>query len=280
MVIPPSLAAEKSFDGVELLLKHFDPAKIRPLEIEPITSPAFRAELLESMRLHSQKAPGFVCPAEDLADDERQCIEGNNRLWCCIQLGVPFWAFDLGRHIDAAERIEMTFLYNRTRRVMTREELASKAAKYIEIKQCTDAEAARLLGVSAPTLSRAFGEKRIPAELKARTSVLGVSVRAIIAAAPPAVMGAVVTYAETADASGKLPTRDAVDAYIRHLKGNVGSCPRPARPIVLKHSGRTVTVTVGGADSPASLARDLTAIAAKLGKHAEVPMEGLPFLFK
>ncbi len=98
-------------------------------------------------------------PSPDLPTaDHRLCLEGNGRLAAVRQLGRPFWAFDLGRFVPEEERIRLMFHHHGTRRRMGREEIAERAVRYIEITGCPAAEAARVLGCSQPTLSRAFGE--------------------------------------------------------------------------------------------------------------------------
>src|SRR6185437_4324132 len=99
-----------------------------------------------------------------------------------------FWAFDLGRFVSEEERIVLTFNHNNTRRVMSRGELAERAARFIEITDCTAAEAAKHLNISGATLSRAFGEKRIPDELRQKADGLGLSVRSLVASVPSALM--------------------------------------------------------------------------------------------
>jgi phage tail sheath gpL-like len=55
---------------------------------------------------------------------------------------------------------------------------------------------------------------------------------------------------------------------------------RKARAITLRLNGRVVTLAVGDRDSAATVAEDLKAIVARLGKHADVPLDGWPFLFQ
>jgi phage tail sheath gpL-like len=63
------------------------------------------------------------------------------------------------------------------------------------------------------------------------------------------------------------------------LKQN-GKPARKPRVVTLRHGGRVMTVAVSEKDSAASVADDLKAVAAKLGKHADVPPEGWTFLFQ
>ena len=48
---------------------------------------------------------------------------------------------------------------------MGREEIAERAARYIELTDCTQATAARRLNVSRADAEPGFGERRIPPEL-------------------------------------------------------------------------------------------------------------------
>ena len=276
-----SAALEPASAGrVELAPRYFDANLVVTPDDNPAYSPAMLADLLASMREHGQLVPGWVCPSPDVAEDQRLCLEGNRRLAVARQLGLPFWAFDLGRFVPEAERIKLTFQHNHSRRVMSREEIAERAARYIELTQCTAGEAARLLNVSAPTLSRAFGERRIPPELKERADRLSLSIRSLIAAAPPALMARAVEFAETQDAAGKGRTRDQVAAFVQRLKKSGQPRGRKARVITLRMNGRAVTLAVDERDSSSSVAEDLKAIIARLGKHSDVPPDGWPFLFQ
>ena len=267
-------------DRAELVPKYLDPELIVTPDDNPHYSPAMLADLLESMREHRQLVPGWVCPSPDLPDQKRLCLEGNRRLMVAKILGLAFWAFDLGRVVPEAERIKLTFQHNHSRRQMGREEIAERAARYIELTSCTAAEAAKLLNVSGPTLSRAFGERRIPPELRPRADRLGLSIRSLIAAVPPALMLQAVEFAEKPAVDGKKRTRDQVSVYIGQLKQAGKSKTRRAKAVTLKLNGRSVTLAVRDQDSAASVAEDLKAIVGKLGKHADVPPDGWPYLFQ
>ena len=188
-----SVATLRAFDTVaerpEPVPKYFDAELVVTPEDNPAYGPALLADLTASVREHGQLVPGWVCPSPELGEHQRLCLEGNRRLAVARPLGLPFWAFDLGRAVPEAERIKLTFQHNHSRRVMSREEIAERAARYIELTGCTAADAAKLLNVSGPTLSRAFGEKRIPPELRPRAELLGLSIRSLVAAAPAAVDG-------------------------------------------------------------------------------------------
>ena len=54
--------------------------------------------------------------------------------------------------------------------------------------------------MSEATFSRAFGEKRIPLELKERAEQIAPTIRSLVAAAPAAVMSQAVEFAETPQA--------------------------------------------------------------------------------
>ena len=240
------------------------------------------ADLLPSVQQFGFLVPGLVGPCPDLPPEQRLCHEGHRRLAMARILGLPFWAFDIGRFVEEAERIELVFHHHQCRRLMNLAEIAERAARYIEIKQCSDAVAAKMLRVSPATLCRAFGDKKIPPELRERADRVGRSIRSALAAAPAALMPDVLTFAETPRTDGKKPSRDQVVAFIQQLKKQNGKPKGKARTrtIPLRLNGRLVTLTVDERDSPTSMAEDLKAIAAKLGKHAEVAIDGLPFLFQ
>ncbi len=264
----------------ELAPRYYDTELIVTPPDNPAHSPAMLANLEASMREHGQLVPGWVAPSPDLTENQRLCLEGNGRLAVARRIGRPFWAFDLGRDVPEAERIRLMFQHHQCRRVWSREEIAERAARYIELTNCPAAEAARLLGVSGPTLSRAFGERRILPELRERADRLGLSIRSLIAAAPVACMARALDFAETPGPDGKKRTRDQVAEYIRQLKKSGQPKGRKARTVTLRLSGRIVTLTVDDRDSACSVAEDLKAIAARLGKHAEVPPDGWTFLFQ
>lgn len=265
-------------DGRRLV--NFDPELIVSPADNPAPTPAMLASLLAAIREHGQLVPGFVCPSPELPPNKRLCLEGNHRLAVARLLGKPFLAFDLEREVPEEERIRLTFLHNQSRRVMTQAEMAEKAARYMELTGCTAADAAVYLHVSHPTLSRAFGERRIPPELRERAGTLAMSVRSLVAALPPALMGQAVDFAATAGPEGRLPTRDQVSVFIAQLKRAGKHKPPKAKPVTLRVEGRTVTLAVTGGDTAASVSKDLNAILAKLAKLGDVPPEGWHFHFK
>jgi ParB-like chromosome segregation protein Spo0J len=208
------LAAPRTPERVERVPVYFDPARISSPDDNTAPKPAAVENLLASFREHGQLVPGFVCSSPDLPPDMRLCLEGNTRLAVARLLNQPFWAFDFEREVPAAERIKLSVQFNHSRRVMSREEIADLAARFMELTGCTAAEAAKHLHVSAPTISRAFGDARILPALKPKAEQLGQSIRSLIAASPPALMGQAVDFALTPAADGKRPTRDAVSLFI------------------------------------------------------------------
>jgi ParB-like chromosome segregation protein Spo0J len=258
-----------------------DPELVITPEGNPAYTPADLAGLADSIRRHGQLVPGFICPSPDLRPEQRLCLEGNRRLAVDRTLGRKFWAFDLGRFVDEEERIRLLFAHNGARRQMSREEIADRAARWLEITGATQAEAAKVLGVSGPTLSRAFGERRIPEWLKPRAELLGLSIRSLIAAAPVELMAQAVEFALAARDDGRHPSRDQVAGFIQQLKKSAPPRGRKARTVTLRMNGRAVTLAVDAQrDSAATVAEDLKAIVARLGKHADVPPDGWPFLFQ
>ena len=270
-------------EGAEPALVFIDPGLVVTPEGNPAYTPADLADLEDSFRQHDQLVPGFICPSPELRPEQRLCLEGNRRLAVARRLGRKFWAFDLGRSVPEEERIRLLFHHNGIRRRMSREEIAERAARWLEITGATQAEAAKVLGCSGPTLSRAFGEKRIPSELKARAELLGLSIRSLVAAAPAELMPQAVEFALTPRDDGRKPSRDQVAGFIQQLKKQASGQTRgrKARTVTLRMNGRAVTLAVDERrDSAASVAEDLKAIVARLGKHADVPPDGWPFLFQ
>lgn len=263
----------------ELKPGYFDTERIVSPEGNPVYSPAMLADLVPSVQKHGFLNPSWVCSSPELPEDKRLCLEGNRRLAVARLLGIRFWAFDLGRNVPEAERIELMFHHHLTRRVMSREEVAERGGRYMELTGCTAAEAAKLLNISGPTLSRAFGERRIPPDLKPKADQLGITIRSVIAATPPPLMARALEFALKPGPDERLPTRDQVSLFVRQLKQN-GKPARKPRVVTLRHGGRVMTVAVSEKDSAASVADDLKAVAAKLGKHADVPPEGWTFLFQ
>jgi hypothetical protein len=181
------------------------------------------------------------------------------------------------------EQIKLRFHYNGTRRVMSREEIAGGAARYMELTGCTAGEAARHLNISPATLSRALGERRIPPDLRERADLIAPTIRSLVAAAPPELMPQVVEFALKPREDGKrTASRDQVAAFIQQLKKqhNGQSGGRKARTVTLRMNGRVVTLAVGERDSASTVAEDLKALAAGLAKHAGVEPAGWPFLFQ
>jgi hypothetical protein len=269
-------------EGAELV--YLDPELVVIPPDNPPHSPGMLDDLEASIRELGQLVPGWVCPAPDLPTPRhRLCFEGCGRAEVCRRIGRPFWTFDLGRYADAPERIKRMFHHHGTRRRWGREEIGAKGGQFIELTGCTAAEAARELGCSEATLSRAFGEKRIPPDLRPRAELLGLSIRSLVAAAPPELMPQVVEFALTPRGDGnKRPTRDQVAAFIQQLRkqANGQARGRKARTVTLRMNGRVVALAVSERDSAGTVAEDLKALAAGLVKHAGVEPAGWPFLFQ
>lgn len=272
-VIPPARP--------ELVPRYFDTKVLVSPEGNPVYTPTVLAalELVASIKQLGQLVPGWVCPSPDLPPEKRIVIEGNGRAAVASMLGIQFWAFDLGRFVPEQERIVLTFNHNGCRRNMSLEEIAERASRYIELTGCTAAEAAKQLNVSAVKMSRAFGDRRVPTELRPKADLLITSTRSLIAATPAPLMPKALDFASTAGPDGKLPTRDLVSAYIQQLKAD-GKKPGKKKSVTLRHCGRVVTISVNQRDSTATVADDLKAIAAKLGRHADVSPDGWKFLFQ
>ena len=121
-------AARPRPERAELVPGYFDVDLIVSPDDNPAPKPAMLENLLASIGEHGQLVPGWVCPSPDLPEQKRLCIEGNHRLAVCRTLGLRFWAFDLGRFVEEAERIRLTFQHNHSRRVMPFGELADGLA--------------------------------------------------------------------------------------------------------------------------------------------------------
>ena len=262
-------------DRPELVAQHFAPELIVTPDDNPVYSPAMLADLLPSMREHGQLVPGWVYPSEDLPDNQRICLEGNRRLTVARLLGIPFWAFDLGRFVSEHERIELLFHHHQSRRVMSRDEIAQRASRYMELTGCTATEAAKHLNISGPTLSRAFGEQRILPELRARAEQLGPTIRSVIAAARPDYMVQALEFAETALPSGKKPSRDQVVRFIEQIKDK--KRPKAARPKRLKFriEDRRFEIELKPGDGAETLIEAFKAVASRLQRHRELPLEAV-----
>jgi ParB/RepB/Spo0J family partition protein len=267
-------------ERAEPILRHFEPELLVSPPDNPIPHPTKVAELRESIRQHGQLVPGWVCPSPELPPEKRLIIEGNSRRLATQQLGITFWAFDVGRFVSEEDRIKLTFSHNFIRRRMSIEEIAEKASRFMELTGCSANQASTYLNVSPPTLSRAFGERRIPPELKPRADRLVQSVRSLIAAVPETLMAQAIKYAETPLSDDKKPTRDQVSLFIRQLKKDGKPKGRKPKAIPLRLNGRLVSITVGEKDNALTVMEDLKSLASKLGKHAEVPPDGWPFLFQ
>jgi ParB-like chromosome segregation protein Spo0J len=275
--LPP---ANKPSERTKPLAVNFDTKLIVVPPGYPEPKRAVMDALLPSIRVHGQMVPGFVGRSSSLPDNQRVLIEGIHRFEADKILGLPFYAFDLDREYSHAERITLTMQLNHVRRIMSREEIASLASIFMEETGCTAAQASGRLLVSPATLSRAFGDARIPEEWKQAAGQLAPTIRSLIAAVPPSLMGRAVDFALT-EVDGKRPTRDAVGLFIRQLRkdgqGKVGK----AKVIALRINGRLVTVKLAEGDAAASVVKDLQAIATRLSSKelANVSPDGWPFLF-
>lgn len=252
-----------------------------PLPGNPEYSPAMVADLVESLRQHGQRVPAFVAPSPELPEGKFYLIDGNRRRAALAIAGLPrLWAFNLGRDIAEADRIRLLFEFNHTRRVMRLDEVAEQAARFQELTSCTAAEAATHLNISPAKLSRAYGERRIPPELRERADRLFPSIRWIIASLRPELMAEAIAFAETPGEDGRKRTRDEVSSFVQGLKlRGRGKALKP-KTLTLRLSNRTLTFTLAAGDTAQSVSDDLKAVIATLGKHAHVSPDGWPFLFR
>jgi ParB/RepB/Spo0J family partition protein len=262
-----------------LVPQYFDTERIVTPEGNPDYTPAMLADLLEGIRQHGQLVPAWLCPSPDLPEGKLICLEGNRRLAVCRLLGRELWAFDSGHFVPEKERIELTFQHNLSRRVMSRDEIAERAARWMEITGSTQAEAARQLNVSPPTLSRAFGDRRFPPELKQRADRLGLAIRSLIAALPPPLMAQAIEFAEKPGPDGKKPTRDQVIANNHYLKKSGKPNRRKTKSVTLRVGNRSVTLTLREKDNTVTVSEDFKTIVTRLAEHPDVQPEGWPFLF-
>jgi hypothetical protein len=264
----------------ELIDEFFDTNDIVSPESNPPYTPARLSGLLESIREHNQLVPGWVFPSPDLPPTKLYCLDGNGRLACARILGRRFWAFRLNRCVPEEELIKLIFGHNHTRRCMRYEEIAERAGRYMELTRCTQSEAARRLMVSEPTLSRAFGDRRIPAEYRPRAERLGRSVRSLIAAAPVKLMPPAFEFAETPGPSGAPPTRDQVAGFLSRLKAE---CKRPKtakpRKIKLHVEGRRFEFELRPGDTPEILIEAIKNVAAQVARHRSLPMDAVLAVF-
>ena len=273
------VSAVKLPERPELVPKYFDTDRIVTPADNPAYTPAMLADLRDSMREDGQRMPAWICPDESLPEDQRLCLDGNRRLAVARMLGLKFWAFELKHSVTEQERIRLTFSDNFLRRRMSIEEIAERAARYVTLANCTQGEAAKHLNISPATLSRAFGDRRIPLHLKERADRLGLSIRSLIASLQMELMEQAIEFAETPVPDGKKPTRDQVAVFNRQLKKSGKHKSRKPKAVTLRINGRTVTFGVSEHDSAASVAEDFKSIATRLGKLAEVPPEGWHFHF-
>ncbi|WP_076351820.1 ParB N-terminal domain-containing protein [Paludisphaera borealis] len=267
-------------EKAELVPEMFETRRLVLSPDNPLPSPARLAQLEPEIQKHGQRVPGFVFPSPELDEEQRVVLEGAHRMLICQRLGRPFWAFDLGRYVPEEEQIELTFQHNHLRRVMSLDEIVQRAARYIELTRCTAGEAAKSLGISPAKLSRAFGDKRIPAHLRERAEQLGISIRSLIAAAPIDHMTQAVEYAESLGPDGKRRTRDQVAEFIRHLKKGGRNGGKSKKVVSLPFNGRVISVTVAENDTVATVTKDVQALLARLGEHAKVRPDGWAYILQ
>jgi ParB/RepB/Spo0J family partition protein len=272
------MASRPPLDQAVLSPVFLDPALIETQADNPVYTEAELSDLLASYPVHGQLEPAHVCPSQ--TEGKFICLDGARRLAVCRILGLQYWAFVHPEYVPDAGQIVRTFHHNYTRRRMSPEEVATRAARFLEIDGGSNANAAKHLNISTAALSRALGEDRIPEKFRARTALLGRSVRWLISAVPESQMEEAISFAETIGPNGKPPIRDQVSVFIRELKKSTPRKSSKPKAITLRQCGRAVTLTVTATDNAETVAADFRAIAAKLGKDAaRVPPEGWPFLF-
>lgn len=254
--------------------KLYDARKVIPPRGNPPADPLRVKALVDSIGVKGQYSAAFICKSEEVADDEWLCLEGNTRAEACRVLNRPLLAIDLERRFSELEQIKFCFDNNYLRRVMSMEEVRERAHRFMVLSKCTSAVAAKTLGISPATLSRAFGDTRIAPPLRERAELLGPSSRYLISTVPPALQEKALEYAETEN-----PTRDELAAFIKQLKKGDGASPKP-KVISIPFNGRLVSFSVTDADTVATVTKDVQALLSRLGKHAEVPPDGWGYLFQ
>ena len=113
---------------VDVVPKFFATDLIVTPESNPVYTPAMLADLLVSIREHTQLVPGWVAPSPTWRKPSGSASKATAAWPWQGLLGLPFWAFDLGRFVPEAERIKLTFQHNHSRRSMGREEIVTLAS--------------------------------------------------------------------------------------------------------------------------------------------------------
>ena len=161
---------------------------------------------------------------------------------------------------------------NVVRKGMTAREIRRDAAEYMRLTGCTQKEAAGRLGIDPTILSRVFATRRIPADLQAACDTLAPSVLLLIGPLPTQeAMRQVVKFATT-ETNGRRPTREAVQRYIKAMKGGQKRGRKP-RAFSVVTGKRKITLQTLENDSSFDLINDLKELIDRLRKLPDVPPE-------
>lgn len=162
-----------------------------------------------------------------------EVIDGNTRVCALIDEGIAEAVCMVFPEDWTEEQVlRASISIDGVRRKLPITELGAKAQRLIDLKGYTQAHAADETGISPSHLSRALASLTLPEKHQEAAAKLKGSVRAKIAAIKDsALMDAAMEFATTPGPDGKLPTREALEYW---LKRRTGETKRGRKPRNLK----------------------------------------------
>lgn len=238
-----------------------------------------RQKLLDGIARYGQSVPALLCPHPDMLE-RFLILDGVGRWDCCRELGIKLKGVLVPEAVPEAEQIKLRFQHNVIRRNLTPDEIADDADRFMTLTGATQEQAAKELGISAASLSKAFAmQRRIPESLHPLASLVRPSIRASVGTLKKhADMEKTLVYATTQGGDGKLPTRDQVARFMSQFREPKTHGPKPTL-IKGEVEGRTIAFSVEPDETGETLIEFFQAMKSRLGRFKTSPAANLGFLF-
>jgi ParB/RepB/Spo0J family partition protein len=236
-------------------------------------------ELAHSLTTNGQLVPLIV--SRDPTNERRAIIADGERRWrAALRCAQPMESLDvivLPEKPNAMELLKTQLAVNQFRESFSLKEEYAAYVKLMTEDNLTQLELSTVLGISPSKVSKVLSRNRIAPELLEQVERLDASVVPLIAQISQDQQPELVAFATTQGESGRRPTRDQVQAYLKAKK------QEPKRSGRMQHftgkiGNRHFRVSLSPDDSHDTLVDSLKQLIAFLKKHDTVPVGNLSIL--
>jgi ParB-like chromosome segregation protein Spo0J len=178
---------------------------------------------------------------------------------------------------NPTELLKTQLAVNQYRESLTPKEECAAYKKLMADGNLSQTELATELGVSPSKVSKFLSRQRIAPELLTKVEELDASVIPLIAQVAAEQQPALVAFATSTTESGRRPTRDQVQAYLKAKKQQPKRSAR-SQHFTRKIAGRPFRLRLVPDDSHDSMVESLKQLIAFVQKHKAVPIGNLSIL--